>query len=64
MGDTPLRTSGKNVSIVGYTSKGESIIDKRNESIANLFTLDYNRNFENIQNLINSAKTAKDNERQ
>lgn len=60
MGDTPLRTSGKNVSIVGYTSKGESIIDKRNESIANLFTLDYNRNFENIQNLINSAKTAKE----
>ena len=60
MGDTPLRTSGKNVSIVGYTSKGESIIDKRNESISNLFTLDYNRNFENIQNLINSAKTAKE----
>lgn len=60
MGDTPFRTSGKNVSIVGYTSKGESIIDKRNESIANLFTLDYNRNFENIQNLINSAKTAKE----
>lgn len=60
MGDTPLRTSGKNVSIVGYTAKGESIIDKRNESIANLFTLDYNRNFENIQNLINSAKTAKE----
>ena len=60
MGDTPLRTSGKNVSIVGYTAKGESIIDKRNESIANLFTLDYNRNFENIQNLINSAKTTKE----
>lgn len=60
MGDTPLRTSGKNVSIVGYTSKGESIIDKRNESIANLFTLDYNRNFENIQNLINAAKTTKE----
>lgn len=60
MGDTPFRTSGKNVSIVGYTSKGESIIDKRNESISNLFTLDYNRNFENIQNLINSAKTAKE----
>lgn len=60
MGDTPLRTSGKNVSIVGYTSKGESIIDKHNESISNLFTLDYNRNFENIQNLINSAKTAKE----
>lgn len=60
MGDTPFRTSGKNVSIVGYTSKGESIIDKRNESIANLFTLDYNRNFENIQNLINSAKTTKE----
>lgn len=60
MGDTPFRTSGKNVSIVGYTSKGESIIDKRNESIANLFTLDYNRNFENIQNLINSSKTAKE----
>ena len=60
MGDTPLRTSGKNVSIVGYTAKGESIIDKRNESIANLFTLDYNRNFENIQNLINNAKTAKE----
>lgn len=60
MGDTPFRTSGKNVSIVGYTSKGESIINKRNESIANLFTLDYNRNFENIQNLINSAKTTKE----
>lgn len=59
MGDFGLRSSGKNISIVGYTAKGESTIDKHNESSA-LFTSYYSTNFENIQNLINSSKKAKE----
>lgn len=59
MGDFGLRSSGKNISIVGYTAKGESTIDKHNESSA-LFTSYYSTNFENIQNLINSSKNAKE----
>ena len=59
MGDFGLRSSGKSISIVGYTAKGESTIDKHNESSA-LFTSYYSTNFENIQNLINSSKKAKE----
>lgn len=59
MGDFGLRSSGKNISIVGYTAKGESTINKHNESSA-LFTSYYSTNFENIQNLINSSKKAKE----
>lgn len=59
-GDAPLKTSGKNISIVGYNSKGESLVDKAHIGFTSYDNIYYNRNFEPIQTLINNARISKE----
>lgn len=60
IGDAPLRTSGENISILGYNSKGESLVEKTHAAFISGFSVGYGRNFESIQTLINNAKASKE----
>ena len=60
LGDSPLRTSGENVSILGYNSKGESLVEKTHAGFISGFSVGYDRSFEPIQTLINTAKASKE----
>lgn len=58
--DIPLKTSGENVSILGYNAKGESLIEKIHVGFTSDSSIGYSRNFESIQTLINNAKASKE----
>ena len=60
LGDAPLRTSGENVSILGYNSKGESLVEKTHAGFISGFSVGYGRSFEPMQILINTAKASKE----
>ena len=60
IGDSPLRTSGENVSILGYNSKGESLVEKTHAGFISGFSVGYGRSFEPMQTLINTAKASKE----
>lgn len=60
MGDVPLSTLGENVSIVGYNSKGESLVEKTHMGLTSGSNVSYDRNFESIQTLIHNAKIFKE----
>ena len=60
IGDAPLRTSGKNVSILGYNAKGESLVEKTHAGFISGFSVGYGRSFEPMQILIDNAKASKE----
>lgn len=60
MGDIPLSTLGENVSILGYNSKGESLVEKTHMGLISGSNVSYDRNFESIQTLIYNAKIFKE----
>ena len=60
MGDAPLRTSGKNVSILGYNAKGESLVEKTHIGFTSGSSIGYSRSFEPMQTLIDNAKASKE----
>ena len=60
MSDDPLKTSGENVSILGYNAKGESLIEKIHVGFKSGSSMGYSRSFEPIQTLIANAKAFKE----
>lgn len=60
IGDAPLRTSGKNVSILGYNAKGESLVEKTHVGFTSGSSIGYSRSFEPMQTLIDNAKASKE----
>ena len=58
--DVPLKTSGENVSILGYNAKGESLIEKIHVGFTSDSSIGYSRSFEPTQTLINNAKAFKE----
>ena len=60
IGDAPLRTSGKNVSILGYNAKGESLVEKTHVGFTSGSSIEYSRSFEPMQTLIDNAKASKE----
>ena len=60
MSDDPLKTSGENISILGYNAKGESLIEKIHVGFKSGSSMGYSRSFEPIQTLIANAKAFKE----
>lgn len=60
IGDAPLKTSGENVSILGYNAKGESLVEKTHVGFTSDSSIGYSRSFEPMQTLIDSAKASKE----